>query len=406
LHADEQFRKSVKGAAGDRRSEIGVVGSFYGRVMAKNNKIIDLFSGCGGFSLGAHQAGFDVSLAIDVDPILSSSFPLNFPGVPLRNWNLVDAEPSDLERAAGGRPAGIIGGPPCQAFSEIGRRNRADERRDLIGHFFRLVKALQPSFFVMENVRGLGFPGNREVLDDAIDLVADRYVVLGPVMIDAAEFGAPTRRKRLFVVGIDPSERDVPHLTDLEAAKTSPLTVGDAIHDIVTAKSVGSDPEGWDWWQYDGRRRLSAYAEVARAAPPAGLGAGAVEGRFSGHTKTRHTEAVTRRFSSVQMGEQDRVGKHHRLHWNSQAPTLRAGTGSDRGSYQSVRPIHPTEDRVITPREAARLQGFPDWFTFHPTVWHSFRMIGNSVSPFVSRAVLSWIAGMQIEADWVCEAAE
>ncbi|MFX7922723.1 DNA cytosine methyltransferase, partial [Acinetobacter baumannii] len=62
-------------------------------------------------------------------------------------------------------------------------------------------------------------------------------------------------------------------------------------------------------------------------------------------------------------------------------PTLRAGTGPERGSYQAVRPIHPTSPRVITPREASRLQGFPDWFQFHPTKWHSFRQIGNSVSP-------------------------
>jgi DNA (cytosine-5)-methyltransferase 1 len=70
---------------------------------------------------------------------------------------------------------------------------------------------------------------------------------------------------------------------------------------------------------------------------------------------------------------------------------LRAGTGSDHGSYQSVRPIHPAEPRVITVREAARLQGFPDRFRFHPTVWHSFRMIGNSVSPIMAQAIFSLI---------------
>ncbi|KAA1337570.1 DNA cytosine methyltransferase, partial [Escherichia coli] len=72
-------------------------------------------------------------------------------------------------------------------------------------------------------------------------------------------------------------------------------------------------------------------------------------------------------------------------------PTLRAGTGADKGSHQAVRPLHPDSGRVITVREAARLQGFPDWFCFHPTKWHSFRMIGNSVSPIVSKAILSKI---------------
>ena len=94
----------------------------------------------------------------------------------------------------------------------------------------------------------------------------------------------------------------------------------------------------------------------------------------------------------IGQGHMDPIGRHPRLAWNGLCPTLRAGTGSDRGSYQSVRPIHPEENRVITVREAARLQGFPDNHLFHPTVWHSFRMIGNSVSPIMAEAIFSAIA--------------
>jgi DNA (cytosine-5)-methyltransferase 1 len=374
--------------------------------MTAKPRILDLFSGCGGFSLGAHLAGFEVSLAVDLDSILSSSFTTNFPRVPLRNWNVCDVEPSALNAKGGSRVEGIIGGPPCQAFSEIGRRSLNDERRDLIRHFFRLVAGVRPHFFVMENVRGLGFPANRKVLEDALGLVADHYTILGPIMIDAGDFGAPTSRKRLFVFGVDPSDWDLPRLTDLQPREGAASTVRDAIHDLVGARSIGVDSAGRDWWQYDCRRRISAYADAARSAPPIGMGAGAISGRFSGHSMTRHSDAVVRRFATLPMGGKDPVGKHQRLDWDTQAPTLRAGTGSDRGSYQSVRPIHPDEDRVITPREAARLQGFPDWFAFHPTVWHSFRMIGNSVSPFASRAVLSWIAGHRLRCDPVRLAAE
>ena len=87
-------------------------------------------------------------------------------------------------------------------------------------------------------------------------------------------------------------------------------------------------------------------------------------------------------------GEVDSVSKSYRLKYKGFCPTLRAGTGSDKGSYQAVRPLHPTENRVITPREAARLQGFPDWFQFHSTKWHSFRQIGNSVSPILAEHIL------------------
>nr|WP_249812095.1 DNA cytosine methyltransferase [Bradyrhizobium sp. 188] len=105
-------------------------------------------------------------------------------------------------------------------------------------------------------------------------------------------------------------------------------------------------------------------------------------------------------------GEIDSVGRHPRLSWEGQCPNLRAGTGKDKGSYQAVRPIHPEEDRVITVREAARLQGFPDSFRFHPTVWHSFRMIGNSVSPIIAQAILSLIAERMGAAQQVQMAAE
>jgi site-specific DNA-cytosine methylase len=100
---------------------------------------------------------------------------------------------------------------------------------------------------------------------------------------------------------------------------------------------------------------------------------------------------VEKRYEKLNFGEQDKISKSVRLKPDGYCPTLRAGTGSDKGSYQAVRPIHFKEPRVITPREAARLQGFPDWFVFHETKWHSFRQIGNSVSPIVAEAILKTI---------------
>lgn len=115
-------------------------------------------------------------------------------------------------------------------------------------------------------------------------------------------------------------------------------------------------------------------------------------GLITGHTKTVHGPAIAKRFAALGPGLIDPIGRHPKLAWDGQCPTLRAGTGADRGSYQSVRPIHPDEPRVITVREAARLQGFPDAHRFHPTVWHSFRMIGNSVSPLIAREIFMAIA--------------
>ena len=106
---------------------------------------------------------------------------------------------------------------------------------------------------------------------------------------------------------------------------------------------------------------------------------------------TRHTDDVKRRFKALKYGEVDATSKAIRLDPDGFCPTLRAGTAKDKGSYQAVRPIHFDRPRVITAREAARLQGFPDWFVFHSTKWHSFRQIGNSVSPIVAEAILAKI---------------
>jgi DNA (cytosine-5)-methyltransferase 1 len=205
--------------------------------------------------------------------------------------------------------------------------------------------------------------------------------VLGPLTLDAAEFGAATLRARLFIIGYDPSRCDPIAAADLEARKIAPASVHSAIADLVDAEMLG-ESDGFDTWRIVRRGRPSYYSSNLRSA----------DGKFTGHRVTIHTEDVKKRFRAVRPGQTDLIGRHPRLSWEGQCPNLRAGTGKDKGSYQSVRPIHPDEPRVITVREGARLQGFHDSFKFHPTVWHSFRMIGNSVSPIIAEAILSLIA--------------
>lgn len=271
---------------------------------------------------------------------------------------------------------GVIGGPPCQAFSEIGRRYPDDPRRSLLGEFFRVVMDIRPAFFVMENVPGLMSANNRPVLDKAIAMLGGVWDIVGPVILDASDFGAPTRRRRVFVFGFDRTKMQVPAFADLVTTAAEPVCVRDAIEDLGHTQPCGDEPGVWWYLRESG---ISHYA--ARMRSPSG--------RFSGHQLTRHKPDTVKRFSTVPQGGTDPVGKHKRLSWDGLCPTLRAGTGSDRGSYQAVRPLHPVENRVITPREAARLQGFPDDFIFHETVWHSFRMIGNSVSPIIAEALLT-----------------
>lgn len=343
--------------------------------------LIDLFSGSGGFSLGAHRAGFRVAAAFDNDAILASSYPGNFPNTRLFLRDVATLTGEELLVAAGGRIDGMFGGPPCQGFSDIGRRDPNDPRRQLLDHFFRLVAEAKPSFFVMENVRGLAHAGAREVLDQALRRVVDDYAILGPCIWDASSFGAATKRPRLFVIGVHKDRAESMSAEDIQESMRPATTVESAIGDLRDAVEEG-EVNGFDVWRIAQSNRPSEYAQRLRAE----------DRRFTGHRPTVHTKAVTERFTTLEPGSTDVIGRHPRLSWTGQCPTLRAGTGSDRGSYQSVRPIHPDLPRVITVREAARLQGFPDNHLFHPTVWHSFRMIGNSVSPVIAEAIFTAIA--------------
>ena len=344
-------------------------------------RVVDLFCGGGGLSLGAHQAGFAVAAAIDNDPILVSSYAYNFPDAKLVLEDVTTLDGEAVRAAAGGQVHAIVGGPPCQGFSAIGRRNPDDPRRRLLDDFFRIVREVRPVFFVMENVLGLGYANARGILDEALRHT-EGYGTLGPVVWNAAEFGAATNRARLFVVGIHADYGDPLKAEDLDVLKRPAASVRAAIVDLENASALADEEDGFDTWRITRVGRPTEYARALRSA----------DGRFTGHRKTRHSESVARRFAGVPAGGVDRIGRHPRLSWSGQSPAIRAGTGADRGSYQAVRPIHPQHPRVITVREAARLQGFPDRHRFHPTIWHSFRMIGNSVSPIMARAIFQGIS--------------
>ncbi len=367
---------------------------------APTGTVVDLFCGCGGFSLGAEMAGFRSLVAIDVDPTLQSAYRKNFPGTKAIRGSVADVDASAWRQFIGNtRPDALIGGPPCQGFSWIGKRQKDDPRNSLIGHFYRHVQELRPKFFIMENVEGLLDGENVDMLMSAMEQVSGTYCVLDPVIVNAAHFGAATKRRRVVVVGYDPAEVDPITVDMIQPVEPSRLsTVQDAISDLPPPIPEDKDEMNFGWARYpEIGAPLSKYAKQLRAAPPPGLGwsearAFHKEGCVSGLFLTRHSEAVAQRYASVPGGKSDTVSKSYRLEWNGLSPTLRAGTGADKGAFQAVRPLHPGEGRVITVREAARLQGFPDWFVFHHAKWHSFRMIGNSVSPFVSRGLMAKIS--------------
>ncbi len=358
--------------------------------------VLDLFAGAGGFALGAVSAGFEVAASVDVDADLLSCHADNFPNASVLNADLLDVAPHEVLEACGRRAdeiAGVLGGPPCQGFSRIGHRDRSDPRNRLVGRFFDYVRRIRPRFFAFENVPGILDSSFRDILAKGLSQVDSLYRVVGPTLLDASRFGVPTKRTRVLVFGLRASgSSDFNPTAERPAVQRS---VRDAIFDLPTPDTTTvPDENGRYWGRYPENGGLSDYAVLMRRPPPPGLGSecaklACAKGLVSGLQPTWHTERVTRRFATVPPGRCDHVSRFPRLRWEHLAPTLRAGTGKDRGSYQAARPIHPRDNRVISVREAARIQGFPDWFQFHPTKWHSFRMIGNSISPLMATHLLA-----------------
>lgn len=349
-------------------------------------------------SLGFEQAGFDVVAAIDIDRHNVMTHTANFPGC-----RAVCSDLSSMSAVQVRKDTGIgniavdvlFAGPPCQGFSLIGKRLLEDPRNTLLHEFARLVKELSPRYFVVENVEGMLLGTAKGIVDEFVRRVeADGYIVVKPIrVLDAVEFGVPQRRRRVFILGCKKGlplpEYPKPKFPCGGCGKTETPTVWDAIGDLPNISRykylLKSDEYLGDLGE------PSPYAQILRGEvrdsgdksldrPVNGSG-------LTGCLRTQHSSETLKRFASTKQGTYDEISRFFRLAKNGTAPTLRAGTGPEKGSFMAARPIHPFQDRCISVREAARLHSFPDWFTFHPTKWHGFRQIGNSVPPRLARAL-------------------
>lgn len=365
--------------------------------MKKRPIIVDVFAGVGGLSLGAARAGFRIAAAVELDSKALETHKTNFPKAIHLAKDVASLSGKQLLSDSGikrNELDGLVGGPPCQGFSNIGRRDRGDPRNSLFVAFFRLVSETRPAFFIAENVPGVLDDRNKKTRERAREYLPGRYQILDPIIVRASDYGAPTIRTRVFFIGYD-AERMNPLVESdfLPLANTRDVRVTSALKDLPNLYSTWSTEK--DSWRSVGTLGDSPYERRIKGFVPADVGDPDALARFrskklvSGFLGTLHSKETIRRFEAVKPGDTEHISRYPRLDPKGYCPTLRAGTGPDRGSYQAARPIHPRSPRVICPREAARLQGFPDWFQFHPTKWHSFRQIGNSVSPIVSETILA-----------------
>jgi len=396
---------------------------------------IDLFAGAGGLSLGLEQAGFDVVAAVEYDPVHAAVHKFNFPKTAVLCADVSQLDATALRGAVArglaahghdpdewdGEVDVVVGGPPCQGFSLIGKRLLDDVRNRLVFHFFRLVAAMRPRYFAMENVPGMVTGGHSSILEELIKEFEgagyrfpskEKYRVL-----NAADFGVPQERRRLFVIG---TRKDRALVAEGPDATVRPVSKRPA-ENLPTAPAVKCGvilPGGPTVWDAIGDlpnvsdfprllHRDDAKLSVKRLAAMEGMASSyvrklrGVEGDardlsyrriwdralLSASMRTEHTDDSIRRFRATSCGQTEPVSRFYKLHPDGLCNTLRAGSGSERGAFTSPRPLHSRYPRVLSNREAARLHSFPDWFRPHATKWHGFRQIGNSVPPLLARAV-------------------
>jgi len=317
---------------------------------------VDLFSGCGGLSLGLKEAGFRIAAAVEIDPKAQETYRLNHPKVHLYRQDIRDLSPLDVLQQAGLEPGDLdllAGCPPCQGFSRLRTKNKKtsvrDERNNLVADFLRFVRVMAPKTVMLENVPALAkhlrFVGMRRELHS----LGYKTVVR---ILDAADYDVPQRRKRLIMLA------SKVHTPVVAVKATERVSVRQALAGLGSPKRTQDKLHGL------GENRSQQVRDLIALIPKNGGSRGDLPKRYQLECHKRSDG-----FSDV----------YGRMTWDDVAPTITSGCHNpSKGRF-----LHPAQNRTITLREAAVLQGFPRKYKFK--VEHGKEaiglMIGNALPP-------------------------
>jgi DNA (cytosine-5)-methyltransferase 1 len=345
--------------------------------MVSSVGILDLFAGVGGLSWGFHDLQLDgisltVDLAVEENPIHMGTYSANYPSTKTLCADIFTVDGSWLKTKLDRKPTIIIGGPPCQAFSVQGRRDIYDPRVQLIFEFQRIVEEMDSPYFLMENVPGIT-QGKMILIFDALREAFDKagYQTRWRVL-KAADYGIPQSRQRLFLIG---GKKGLP-LPDFPAPLGRCPTVTDAIADLPVV----------DNYECLFRQDYLPYLCMATTCSAYAAKLRSHRLKFiTGLRRTQHEPRIVEAYKSTACGKREPNTHCPRLHPDGISTTLLAGALKNRQT--ALRPIHPYYPRVLTVREGARLQSFPDSFRFASEMLPAWVQVGNAVPPLLSRAI-------------------
>lgn len=357
--------------------------------MVHEINVIDLFAGCGGFSVGFERAGYKVTKAVEFDKNIAVSYSHNHKETQMFAEDI--GKVADTEHFSKKEADVIIGGPPCQGFSMAGERIREkkafinDPRNFLFRHYVEIVKIVRPKVFLLENVKGILSKDNGTIFKEIVDTFGDpdnfdgdKYYIHYKVC-KTVEFGIPQKRERVVVIGVLNKDFNIEELFDETKVKIeildpkffTPVTLCDAISDLPMPTEDGSCVLDACQSDYQASMRNDT-------------------GTVKNHVASNHNRHAINRMQNIRAGQNWQVlgeeihsvhsGAYGRLEWNQPAMTITTRFDTPAGG----RFIHPKENRTLTPREAARVQSFPDSFEFLGSKTIVCKQIGNAVPPKLS----------------------
>lgn len=356
----------------------------------KNNPLcIDLFCGGGGLSLGLKMSGFNVCMGIESDPAHYLVYTKNHPDTPVllkdiqeirkitSVLSLLNLKAKDIDL--------IAGGPPCQGFSVANKktRNRDNNKNDLVYDFLRFVKEVRPKAFLLENVVGLTSLDNCELFNDLLEKFEKIDYNVNHFILDAAQYGVPQHRKRIFITGSLEKEIHKPDPSHGKNLKHPFITVKDAV--------IGDLPKlnptrGEQIMNYTSEPQSRYQKKIRKNCM-----------KVYDHLITLNSAKVKRRISYIKPGTNlcdlmrqnllpkdlnvicDHGGVYRRLDPDKPSVTL--------GNFRKAMIIHPYQNRLLSLREAARLQSFPDAYRFPGRISHMQQLIGDAVPPFLAKKI-------------------